>query len=128
LDPSFDPSLLTREGLEGLRRRALRSKAWFRLERVERAVVELTIKVVERVRSSTLARMILGIADKLRQWVKPSLKELALSVGRPLAERIARVAEAWGNREAKKWPKDPGFMLYLGMSWLNTPKALRCAT
>jgi len=74
LDPSFDPSLLTREGLEALRRRALRSKAWFRLERVERAVVELTIKVVERVRSSTLARMILGIADKLRQWVKPSLK------------------------------------------------------
>jgi hypothetical protein len=60
LDLSFGPSLLIREGLEALRRRALRSKAWFRLERVERAVVELTIKVVERVKSSTLARIILG--------------------------------------------------------------------
>jgi hypothetical protein len=128
LDPSSDPSLLTREGLEALRRRALRSKAWFRLERVERAVVELTIKVVERVKNATLAGIILRIVDKLRQWMKPSLKEVALSIGRPLTERIARVAEAWGNHEAKEWLKDPGFILYLGVSWLNTPKALRCAT
>jgi hypothetical protein len=126
LNPSFDPSLLTREGLEALRRRALRSKAWFRLERAERAVVELTIRVVERVKSSTLARIIFGIVDKLRQWIKPSLKERALSIGRPLAERISCVAEAWGNREAKEWLRDLGFMLYLGVSWLNTPKALRC--
>ena len=128
MDPPLDPSLLTREGLEALRRRALRSKAWFRLERVERAVVELTIKVVERVKNATLAGIILRIVDKLRQWMKPSLKEVALSIGRPLAERIARVAEAWGNHEAKKWLKDPGFILYLGVSWLNTPKALRCTT
>jgi hypothetical protein len=83
LDLPLDPTLLTREGLEALRRRALRSKAWFRLERAERAVVELTIRVVDRVKSSTLARIILGIVDKLRQWVKPSLKEVALSIGRP---------------------------------------------
>jgi hypothetical protein len=126
--PSFDPSLLTREGLEGLRRRALRSKAWFRLERVERAVVELTIKVVDRVKNATLAGIILRIADKLRRWIKPSFKEVALSIGRPLAERISCVAEAWGNHEAKEWLKDPGFILYLGISWLNTPKPLRCTT
>jgi hypothetical protein len=128
LNPSFDPSLLTREGLEGLRRRALRSKAWFRLERVERAVVELTIKVVDRVKNATLARIIFGIADKLRQWMKPSLKEVALSIGRPLAEKAARIAEAWGNHEAKEWLRDLGFILYLGVSWLNTPKPLRCTT
>jgi hypothetical protein len=128
LDLSFDPSLLTREGLEGLRRRALRSKAWFRLERVERAVVELTIKVVKRVKNATLAGIIFGIADKLRQWMKPSLKEVALSIGRPLAKRISCVAESWGNHEAEKWLRDPGFILYLGVSWLNTPKPLRCTT
>jgi hypothetical protein len=125
---SFDPSALTREGLEGLRRRALRSKAWFRLDRLERAVVELTIKVVDRVKSSTLAGIILGIVDKLRQWMKPSLKEVALSIGRPLAERAARIAEAWGNHEARKWLKDLGFIIYLGVSWLNTPKVFRCTT
>jgi len=124
----FDPSPLTRDGLELLRRRALRSKAWFRLDRVERAIVDLTIKAVDKVRSSALARMILGIADKLRRWMRPSLKEAALSAGRPLAEKLACVAEAWGNREAKEWLKDTGFILYLGISWLNTPKALRCPT
>jgi hypothetical protein len=125
---SFDPSPLTKEGLVFLKRRALRSKAWFRLDRLERAVVNLTIKVVDRVRSSTLARIILGIVDKLRRWIKPSLEETALSIGRPLAYRAARVAEAWGNREAKEWLKDLGFIIYLGMSWLNTPRALRCTT
>jgi hypothetical protein len=125
---SFDPSLLTKEGLVLLKRRALRSKAWFRLDRLERAVVDLTIKVVDRVRSSTLAKIILGIVGKLRQWIKPSLEETALSIGRPLAHRAARIAEAWGNREAKTWLRDLGFILYLGVSWLNTPKALRCTT
>ena len=115
----FDPSPLTREGLELLKRRALRSKAWFRLDRLERAVVDLTIKVVERVRSSTLAGIILGIAKKLRQWMKPSFKEMALSVGRLLAERAVRIAEAWGSREAKEWLKELGFIIYLGVSWLN---------
>jgi hypothetical protein len=125
---SFDPSPLTKEGLVFLKRRALRSKAWFRLDRLERAVVDLTIKVVDRVRSSTLARIILGIVDRLRQWIKPSLKEMALSIGCSLAYRAARVAETWGNREAKEWLKDPGFIIYLGMSWLSTPKGLRCTT
>jgi hypothetical protein len=80
---SFHP--LTREGL-GLLRRALRSKAWFRLERVERAVVELTIKVVERVKNTTLAGIMLRIVDKLRQWIKPSFKQMALSIGPPRRE------------------------------------------
>jgi hypothetical protein len=116
---SFDPSPLTKEGLVFLKRRALRSKAWFRLDSLERAVVDLTIKVVERVRSSTLAGIILGIAEKLRQWMKPSFKEMALSVGRLLAERAVRIAEAWGGREAKEWLKELGFIIYLGVSWLN---------
>jgi len=116
---------LTREGLERLRRRALRSRAWFKLERVERAVVDLTIRVVERVKSTTLAGMILRIVEKLRSWMKPSLKEVAVSIGRPLAERAVRIAEAWGNRKARGWLEDLGFSLYLGISWLNTPKALR---
>jgi hypothetical protein len=121
----FSPSLLSRKGLKYLRREALRSKAWFKLEQVERAVVELTIKVVERVRNATLAGIILRIVEKLRRWMKPSLKELAVFIGRPLAEKAARIAEAWGNHEAKKWLKDPGFIIYLGISWLNTPKAFR---
>jgi hypothetical protein len=32
---SFDPSPLTKEGLVFLKRRALRSKAWFRLDGLE---------------------------------------------------------------------------------------------
>jgi hypothetical protein len=71
--PSFDPSLLTREGLEGLRRRALRSKAWFRLERLERAVVELTIKVVDRVKNATLAGIILPSRQRSRRFSRAML-------------------------------------------------------
>jgi hypothetical protein len=53
--------------------------------------------------------------------MKPSFKEMALSVGRLLAERTVRIAEAWGNHEAKEWLKEQGFIIYLGVSWLNNP-------
>jgi hypothetical protein len=43
-----------------------------------------------------LARMTLGIADKLCQWLKPSLKDVALSAGRP-PPRGPRAAEAGGT-------------------------------
>jgi len=119
--PSIDERwLLTREGLERVKKRALRFKAWFKLDRFERAAIDLTIRVVERVRNSTLAQVILRIVDKLRQWLKPSLKERALNIGRPLAEKVSRIAQAWGNRKAKAWANDSNFIFYLGISWLNT--------
>jgi hypothetical protein len=118
-----------REGLAKLKTIAVRRGLWFKvLSAVERAVVDLTLKVVERVRSSVLKEALKSIASKVVEALKSrSFKERAMAIGRALAERLVRVAERLGNKRAREWAEDPRFVMYLGVSWLNTPSMFRHA-
>jgi len=117
-----------RESLLRLKSVALRRGLWFKaLSAVERAVVDLTIRVVERVRSSVLMEALRSIASKIANALRArSFKERALAVGLVLAERVARAAERLGCERAREWARDPGFAMYLGVSWLNTSPVFRC--
>jgi hypothetical protein len=117
-----------REVLAKLKTIAVRRGLWFRvLSALERAVVDLTLKVVERVRSSVLRGILKSIASKVVEALKSrSFKERAMAIGRALAERLARIAERLGNKRAREWAEDPNFVMYLGVSWLNTPPVFRC--
>jgi len=117
-----------REGLLRLKSVALRRGLWFKaLSAVERAVVDLTIRVVERVRSSALMEALRSIASKIANALRArSFKERAMAIGEALAERVARAAERLGCEKAKEWARDPGFAMYLGVSWLNTSPVFRC--
>jgi hypothetical protein len=117
-----------RDGLVKLRTIAVRKGLWFKaLSAVERAVVDLTIRVVERVRSSALKRALESIASKVVGALKlRSFRERALAVGRALAERVARAAERLGCERAKDWARGPCFAMYLGVSWPNTSPVFRC--
>ena len=118
-----------KEGLAKLKTIAMRRGLWFKvLSAVERAVVDLTLKVVERVRSSVLKEALKSIASKVVEALKSrSFKERAMAIGRVLAERLVRIAERLGNKRAREWAEDPGFVMYLGVSWLNTPSMFRHA-
>jgi predicted AAA+ superfamily ATPase len=118
----------SREGLAKLKTLAVRRGLWFKiLNALERAVVDLTIKVVERVRSSTLRSVLKSIASKVMEVLKArSFKERAVAIGRVLLERLVRIAEKLGCKGAGEWAKDPGFVMYLGVSWLNTSPVFRC--
>ena len=118
-----------KEGLAKLKTIAVRRGLWFKvLSAVERAVVDLTLKVVERVRSSVLKEVLKSIASKVVEALKSrSFKERAMAIGRALAERLVRIAERLGNKSAREWAEDPSFVMYLGVSWLNTPPMFRHA-
>jgi len=118
----------SREGLAKLKTLAIRRGLWFKvLNALERAVVDLTIKVVERVRSSTLRSVLKSIASKVMEGLKArSFKERAVAIGRVLLERLVRIAEKLGCKGAGEWARDPGFVMYLGVSWLNTSPVFRC--
>jgi DNA primase large subunit len=107
----------------------VRRRLWFKvLSAAERAIVDLTLKVVERVRSSVLKEVLKSIASKLIEALKSrSFKERAMAIGRVLAERHARIAERLGNKRAREWAEDPNFVMYLGASWLNTPRMFKHA-
>jgi len=115
--------MLTPVKLMSLKRRALRKRVWFRvLDRAERAIVDLTIRIVKTVRSSTLKEMLMIISKKLMDAMESQIQKITETVGRLLAQKIARLAFSWGNRRALKWAKNPSFIRYLSMMEAWTPR------
>jgi hypothetical protein len=78
------------------------------------------------VRSPTLREALRFIASKIVNAFKArSFRERAIVIGRVLAERVVHIAERLGNKSASKWAKDLNFVMFLGVSWLNTPPIFR---
>jgi len=114
---------LTREALAKLKLKALRRGVWFRdLKHSERKLLSLTIRVVQRVRSFMLARLVSRIVGKLCEAMESRIFRLMRTEGRTLAEKLSKIAEVWGNRAAKSWAKDSGFIQYLTISSLSSFK------
>jgi len=113
------PPILTIQLID-VRRRAMRHGAWFRvLGKTEQAIINLTIRCVEMIRSSKLAKIVTGILDKLTENMKSQVKRLMEGVGRRLAQEISQIAQKWGNKTAKQWARDSGFSRYLVITLMN---------
>jgi hypothetical protein len=90
------------------------------LDRLERASVELTIKVVDTVRSPTLVRMLLSVVAKLVDAMESPVARMMREVGSDLAREASRIAQQWGHRSANRWKADRRFIRYLAVMQLNT--------
>ncbi|MBS7637777.1 hypothetical protein KEJ49_02645 [Candidatus Bathyarchaeota archaeon] len=103
------------------RRRAMRAGVWFKaLTAEERGIMVLAPMVVERVKSPTLARIIVEIVKKIRDALDGGLaRSLAQAISRSI--RIAYLAVIWGHKEAASWALDDGFVRYLAILDLNAP-------
>src|SRR2546425_10137864 len=96
-------SPLTGRKLAGLKTRALRKRVWFRvLDRVERGLLDLTIRWVDNVRSGRLREMLLRILVKLARAMEQGMARV-LVVGRELALRASALAFRSGNSQAYEW-------------------------
>ncbi|MGC9346350.1 MAG: hypothetical protein ACP5ER_06140 [Candidatus Bathyarchaeales archaeon] len=114
--------VIGRGELVSIRRMAMRRRVWFRvLDRAERAIVSLTIRCVERIRSVRLAMIVKAIVDKLKLAVKGRVERLMETVGSSLARKIGEIAVSWGNVEALKWASDKGFIRYVTVMEMNRP-------
>ena len=112
--------MLTRQGLVKIKVRALRRKVWFRaLSRVERGVIDLTIRCVERIRSHALTKAVLAIIDKLLRILGEEFLTKAERIGREIVEKHSYVALNWGNRDALTWKGDLDFVRFLGIIAVN---------
>ncbi len=104
-----------------LRVRALRRRVWFKvLDRLERAGVELTIKVVDAVRSPVLARMLLSVVAKLMDAMESPVARMMREVGSDLVRRASRIAQQWGHRSAHRWKADLRFIRFLAVMQMCT--------
>ena len=96
---------------------ALKRKVWFRsLNRVERGILDLTVRYVDNIRSSKLAKVVTAILEKLRMTIESLADKLVRTVGLSLARKISIIAVSWGNRSAFGWAEDRSFAKYLAFS------------
>ncbi len=113
---------LGRDELIRMRAKAVRRGVWFTtLTRSERAQVNLTVKVVKKVRSFLLTRVLASLVKKLQEAMESMVVRLMKAVGTSLAEKLSHIAKKWGHASATRWAKDPSFIRYLTVAYMNTP-------
>jgi hypothetical protein len=119
-------SFLTKTHLIKLKLKAIRAGVWFRaLPRIDRALVDLTIKVASNIRSVTLAKNLLAVTKKLEGLLESSLLRAFREVGVRLAQKLSLVAQKLGNTSAKNWASDVSFIKFLAVMHINEPKTFK---
>lgn len=117
---------LDKKQLIKLKTKAIRRHVWFKaLNRIDRVLIDLTIKVADTVRSGKLAQSLLGIRRKLEGVLESSLSRTVRHVGFVLAENLSLVAQKLGNFSAKHWASDRAFAVYLTIMHMNCSKAFQ---
>jgi hypothetical protein len=96
------------------RKVALRRGVWFRaLNRLERGIVDLTVKVLDCIKSGKLAKVLKAVVEKLQIALENKADKLVRTIGLRLARKISNIAISWGNRLASKWAEDRAFARFL---------------
>ncbi len=109
-------SVLNRSQLARLKIKAIRAGVWFKaLPRIDRVLVDLTMKVAENIRSPHLAKSIFAVIGKLEGLLESRFVRMARTFGLSLAEEISAIGQKLGNTSAKGWATDKSFAVYLAV-------------
>jgi len=118
-----DSGFLGKNQLMKLKLKAIRAGVWFKaLPRIDRVLVDLTIKVAGNVRSFTLASNILSVLRKLESVMESKFLSAIREYGFPIARKLGLIAHGWGNSDARNWESDEVFARYLAVMSLNEPR------
>jgi hypothetical protein len=119
---SFSKLPIHRDELAKIKQKALRHRIWFKvLSKIERIQIDLTIRLVERVKSSYLAKVLFAVVKKLFDALESPVKRLMREVGAKLAYKISQVGKRLGHKSAEKWAEDQGFIQFLTVTYMNAP-------
>ena len=112
--------LLENGQLVAMRRRALRAGVWFRrLPRIDRVLVDLTIRIVDNIRSVKLAKCLLSVAGKLEGLLESRFARRVREIGFSLAVKQSLFGVGWGNSSCSGWAGDPVFARFLAVMKIN---------
>ena len=113
-------SFLEKSQLVKMRLKAIRAGVWFRaLPRIDRVLIDLTIKVADSIRSASLAKCVLSVTRKLDGLLESRLARSIREIGVPLACKLSLFAQKWGNLTAAEWVRDAKFARYLAVMAFN---------
>jgi hypothetical protein len=100
----------------------MRSGVWFKaLSRIDRVLIELTIKVTKTdIRSYSLINRLQYVTSKLEALLENKLSRATRQTGFPLACKLSSIAQSWGNTLAETWGKEAAFAKFLAVLNINT--------
>ena len=114
--------MFSRSFLIDVRKKALRRGIWFRaLNGFDRAFIDLTIHVVEKIRSVDLGKEIVKVLKKLNDALKSPFVRLMETYGLKQARKLSDQALSWGYSEAERWAHNISFIKYLAVIEINNP-------
>ncbi len=117
--PSF-MSALSVGRLIDAKKVALRRGIWFRvLNQVERSILDLTVRYVDKIKSAMLAKLVTAILTKLKLAMESTVERTVRTIGCSLALKISIIALRWGNHSAAEWATDSAFARYLAIIQMN---------
>ena len=108
--------------LSEMRRRAIRKGVWFKaLDNVERGILSLTARLVDKVESAVLGVELVKILNKLRDALKSGFVKQMEAFGFKRARELAKLALQWGHGAAQVWASDLSYVRYLTLIDMNQP-------
>ncbi len=111
--------VLDRAVLLRLKLKAMRAGLWFRLPRIDRVLLDLTVKVTECVHSSRLAQCLHAVAMKLEVLLGRNLGRALNGSGIPAVRKLSSLALKWGYVSARSWTNDLEFARFWAIMSLN---------
>jgi len=118
----YPTHMFTCKYLLSMKKKALRRGVWYRtLDRVERGIVSLTARLIDRVESEMLGVELVKILAKLVKALKSGFVRHMEMFGLGRVFELSRLAVELGNLVAKGWVNDLGFVGYVSMMDLNQP-------
>ena len=115
----------TKAQLLKIKCKALRAGVWFKaLPRIDRALIDVTIQVLDNICSAQLVKSIFAVMGKLEGMLESKFVRIARTVGQNLAEKASALAQSWGNTTAHGWSTDRSFALYFAAMQINKGAAL----
>ena len=117
------PKQISRLELISLKKKALRKGLWLKIDKLKRAALEISIKVLNFVRSRELIRIFYEIYELVDSGYR--LLRNAYKIGSKVAIIRAREAIKIGYSKVEDMIKSKEYKLFLGISYLNTPLSYR---
>lgn len=112
---------LRRDELLSLKLRAKRNGVWFKtLSRLDRALIELTIRVADKVQSLRLTKALYKVMKKVETALQNKISQAIRHIGFCLARKIGLLAKKWGNPFAESWMSDLSFARFLAIMHINS--------
>ena len=105
----------------------MRSGVWFKaLQRIDRILFDLTLRIVDNIRSAKLAKSLLTLIKKLDEALISNFSIRLRKIGLFLAQKVSFTAKKLGNVFAGDWFLDSSFALFLAVMHINSVNVVKC--